>query len=84
MTKCKNCDNVLPKESDIICDTCYIKDNEVIDGLTPVQHQALTKPCPKCNSKLDTVGDLSDFDHDIVVCTHCDYAMFADGSTMED
>lgn len=58
--------------------------------LSKLQREALKKPCPLCGARLRTVGDLGDFEHDIVTCVnddsltnYCDYAMFFDGSTMD-
>lgn len=50
------------------------------------QEMALTKPCPQCGGKLEEVGDLADFDHNLVSCQAdgCDYVMFYDGSLMHD
>jgi hypothetical protein len=50
------------------------------------QHALLQGSCPKCSTRLHVVGDLADFDHDIVQCKNyeCDYVLFADGSAMHD
>ena len=51
-------------------------------SLSKQQKQQLKKPCPLCQSKLEEVGDLADFKHNLITCTNdkCDYTMFSDGS----
>lgn len=50
--------------------------------LSPIQIETLKKPCPVCGSQLREVGDLSDFDHNIIACSYCEYALLFDGSTI--
>lgn len=50
--------------------------------LSAIQIETLKKPCPVCSSQLGEVGDLLDFEHNIITCTKCDYALLFDGSTI--
>jgi predicted nucleic-acid-binding Zn-ribbon protein len=50
--------------------------------LSNKQQQALENPCPNCGNKLQEIGDLADFENNLVSCTNCDYTMFYDGSSM--
>ena len=43
--------------------------------LSEKQIEILKGRCPECGSILQEVGDLADFDHNIVMCTSCDYTL---------
>lgn len=51
------------------------------DCLSEIQKEQLIKPCPICGSKCLAVGDLSDFNHDIVICNNnnCRFALMYNG-----
>jgi hypothetical protein len=58
-----------------------------MSSLSPLQREALKKPCKLCGNPLIVIGDLGDFDHDIVQCSdddNCEYTLMYDGYEFPD
>jgi len=58
-------------------------------NLSELQQKALHAPCPRCGGTMEEMGDMGDYDHDLVACAGdsgepCDFVLFWDGSTMDD
>lgn len=57
-----------------------------MSALSKMQREALKHPCRLCMKPIIEVGDLGDFDHNIVQCSDedCEYAMMFDGYEFPD